>query len=305
MPETIYNLFLMFCDGLCREIRYATHDVDLDDDDALVFLARHIAVDLNNSQPINLSRPFSVDDLEAHARLGLSQQLWDEAFVHLNASEQPLSIVTNVVDGVPQTKFQTQIGDPDIYLRNDLAPGIEMDDWIIRYRTSEGLDIPRLINDDYFIAIKLTFNAKLYVSSMKLLLSAIDSLAYIEYGEYGQNVFIKWMDAYADLSPLAITADELWELRNGLLHMTNLDSRKVQTEKVRRISFHIGLQPYIDCDGTHSFSFYELIQIMARSLPKWLESYNKNPSKLIDFVKRYDRTISDRRQARVIDAEDT
>jgi len=34
--------------------------------------------------------------------------------------------------------------------------------------------LPALINDDYFLAIKLTYNAKHYVSSMKLLLSALD-----------------------------------------------------------------------------------------------------------------------------------
>lgn len=36
-----------------------------------------------------------------------------------------------------------------------------------------GLQLSRLINDDYFEAIKITFNAKLHVSAMKLLLSAI------------------------------------------------------------------------------------------------------------------------------------
>ncbi len=39
--------------------------------------------------------------------------------------------------------------------------------------------------------------------------------------------FSKWLAAYADLTPLGVTAKELWEFRNGLLHMINLSSRAV------------------------------------------------------------------------------
>lgn len=52
--------------------------------------------------------------------------------------------------------------------------------------------------------------------------------------------FIRWLRDYADLAPLEITAEELWELRNGLLHMSNLNSSQVRSSSVRRISFRVG-----------------------------------------------------------------
>jgi hypothetical protein len=178
-----------------------------------------------------------------------------------------------------------------------MTPGFHMDDWIIKYTKDGGLQLSELIHDDYFQAIKITFNAKLHVSAMKLLLSAIDSLAHIEFGDDNGNVFIKWMDAYADLKPLGITAEELWELRNGLLHMTNLDSRAVGRKKVRRISLHSGAKPFYESDGIHYFSFYELLMEIGRSHVRWLETYNHDLRKRVDFVNRYDKTISDSRVA--------
>lgn len=70
-------------------------------------------------------------------------------------------------------------------------------------------------NGCFASSLKLTFNAGLYVSALKLLVSCIDSLAYIEYGDDRNSTpFIKWLDTYADLTPLGITSTELWELRN-------------------------------------------------------------------------------------------
>lgn len=298
MAETVYNLFLIYRDGVCAEVRYVAHDVDLSDQEALDFLLGRVALDLNNSTAFPLTKPFTKEEHDARTRLGHGQFLWEEVYVHLEAGEQPLSVITPVVNGIPQVKFKSQLGDPNIYLREDMTPGVHMDDWILKYTKDGGLQLSELIHDDYFQAIKITFNAKLHVSAMKLLLSAIDSLAYIEFGDNNGNVFVKWMDTYVDLKPLGITAEELWELRNGLLHMTNLDSRAVGKMKVRRISLHSGPKSFYEHDGVHYFSFYELLMEVGRSLVRWLETYNHDPGKRVDFVSRYDKTISDSRVAR-------
>ncbi len=107
------------------------------------------------------------------------------------------------------------------------------------------------------------------------------------------------MDAYADLKPLGITSEELWELRNGLLHMTNLDSRAVNKNKVRRISFHVGANPLLRARWNSLLWFYELLMEVARAHVRWLETYNSNPEKRVEFVSRYDQTISDSRVAPV------
>lgn len=170
-----------------------------------------------------------------------------------------------------------------------------MDDWLLKYRDGDALDLPKLIHDDYFLAIKLTFNAKHFVSSLKLLLSCIDSISYIEFGDQRTPSFIDWLRRYADLTTVGVTPEELWELRNGVLHMTNLSSRQVSRKKVRRVSIRIGREDEIDADGIYYFNFHALIEAVASALQRWLSSYNEEPSKFATFVERYDETISDSR----------
>lgn len=296
MKEVIYNIFLMWEDNVCSAIRYATHEVEMDDEAAIKFLQSRIQADLHASKKFKLDTSFTVDEYNARMRLGQSHWLYDPVFTALSAGEQPLHVATQVVNNIPQVRFSSSIGDPDIYLREDMTDGVSMPDWLIKYTKGTTIDLSELINDDYFLAIKLTFNAKLYVSSMKLLLSAIDSIAYIEYGDK-PAIFEKWLTAYADISHLGITPKELWEMRNGLLHMTNLNSREVNKKRVRQISFSVGTKDFHERDGIHYFSFHGLIQAYAVALVKWLETYNSDTEKRVDFVDRYDKTISDSRLA--------
>jgi len=131
----------------------------------------------------------------------------------------------------------------------------------------------------------MTFNAGLYVSSMKLLLSCIDSISYIEYGN-DRGAFVKWLKNYAKLESLAISAEELWELRNGILHMTNLNSEKVQKNKIRRISFKVSDHKKENdnkAGDIHYFNFHKLIHAFADSLESWLKTYNNDRKNLINL----------------------
>jgi len=110
--------------------------------------------------------------------------------------------------------------------------------------------------------------------------------------------FINWLNTYADLKPLGITADELWELRNGLLHMTNINAAKVRDKKVRRVSFRVGIltEPEQQTEIFY-FEFLALIQAFADAQAKWTETYNIDREKFVTFVERYDETVSDSRLA--------
>ena len=66
----------------------------------------------------------------------------------------------------------------------------------------------------------------------------IDTLGFGEYGPVG-NCFVTWLDEYCDMGQAGVTSPELWELRNSLLHMTNLDSNRVRSGAVE------GLKPVI------------------------------------------------------------
>ena len=135
-------------------------------------------------------------------------------------------------------------------------------------------------------------------------MSCIDSLAYVEYGNIrGKFVFVLWLDRFADLSPLGITSEELWEHRNGLLHMSNLESTKVEKKIVRRISSFVGRNPFgshMASGDVHYFDLHQLILIVGNAIGKWLETYNVEPSKFTTFVERYDKVISDARLGRLV-----
>lgn len=175
-------------------------------------------------------------------------------------------------------------------------------DYIGEYFNEDGFDFTRLLNDDFFQPVRVLFNAKHYVSASKLLVIAIDSISYVEYGDIKENTFIKWLNTYSDIQSLAITAEELWEHRNALLHMSSLNSRKVSSGKVRSLVSYVGeLHPDVELDTerTGYYSLYGLIQVFGQACGKWCLTYDHDRSKIDSFVERYDLIASDARMMHV------
>jgi hypothetical protein len=176
-----------------------------------------------------------------------------------------------------------------------------MEDYLFKYQRGNSFDLPTLFNDDYFKAIKLLWNNKHYVSAMKLLMSAVDTFGYLEYGDK-PGTFRAWLTEYADLSQLGVSADELWELRNSLLHMTNLDSRRVASGKIRRLMFYVGHLPADHPNSNEEAKYlgmWQLIQCVAHAMGAYCNSFNLNPAKFGEFAERYDRVISDVRHLEI------
>ncbi|HUX22962.1 MAG TPA: hypothetical protein VMW69_17130, partial [Spirochaetia bacterium] len=172
-------------------------------------------------------------------------------------------------------------------------------DYLVHYTAENTFRFAELINDDYFKAIKILFNAGLYVSCAKLLMSCIDTLSFVEYGDVPGN-FMTWLDAFIDLTSHGITSEELWEFRNSVLHMTNLESRKVGSGKVSGIVPYVGGPGTMPVDGEghlKPFNLYGLIATVSEGISRWGETYNADRQKLLKFIERYDTTISDNRMA--------
>lgn len=300
IKESVYNLFLIFDREVCSEVGYVVHEQKETDEETLRFLQDRVEEDLPKARKHRLRKPFTMQLLNAKMRLGEAMRLYDDVFVKLRASATPLFVATPVKDGRVFFNYSAPLSALDVHdVSERLGHKGKMVDWLEKYTTDKGIDLPQLINDDYFLAIKLTFNARLYVSAMKLLVCCIDSVAYIEYGNDRKSVpFIKWLNTYADLAPLGITAEELWELRNGLLHMTNTNASKVRDNKVRRISFRVGTlaEPEQQTEIFY-FEFRALIQAFAEAQAKWIGTYNVDREKFVTFVERYDETVSDSRLA--------
>lgn len=170
-------------------------------------------------------------------------------------------------------------------------------DYFGRFFTEEGFDFGGLLNADFFQPVRILFQAQHYVSATKLLVVAIDSVAHIEYGDTPGS-FTKWLATYAHLDKIGITPDELWEQRNSLLHMSNLNSRKVRSGSVRSLVTYVGdIPPNLTLDQTRTgyYDLRALILEFGAACGRWIETYDKDRSKIDSFVERYDLIASDAR----------
>ena len=204
------------------------------------------------------------------------------------AEEGAVYCVTHIVDG------EVRVDDTRDEMSDELVP-----DYLTVYWSECGFDFPQLINDDYFEAIHLLWNNRKYISSMKLLFSAIDTIGFLEYGPNGGNCFTRWLDDYCDLGLLGVTSAELWELRNSLIHMTNLDSRKVHSGKTVRLLpqfTHPDRDIPAFADGMKAFHVARFVTVvLPKGIENWLGSYNGNRGKFAEFVERYDTVVSEAR----------
>ena len=250
----------------------------------LCFLRSRATIDHAIATRMYFNAKFAWNDFRAMTRLNGLNQLLVAAGV---MPEDGIYCITPIVNG--KAKY-TAI--------QDTQSKEGQSDYLYKYMTEGGLDFPKLFHDDFFEPIELLWNKKHYVACLKVLFTVIDSFGYLEFGPVG-NCFGKWLDKFCNLKKCGVTSQELWELRNSLIHMSNLDSRKVERGKVERLSPQI-THPNQDMvphpDGTKAFHFARFLSVtFPLGVEKWVESFSGDIQKLISFVKRYDRIVSETR----------
>ena len=270
MKEKIFNCFL-YTDGTeISQLGVAVHEKDGSEEEKMDFLRSSVHNDCMIANIANIRScsigtsegKFKYSSYVALQRAGRSLEVFEEFFAQYNAPANPLCCITPIVDGEPRIDI-TQ-GDEPFYVSSfEDHPKLgkrKMADYLEAYTTPDGFDMPKLLNDDYFNAIKLLFNSKYYVSCMKLIVSFIDTVSYLEFGDISEG-FVRWLKMYASIKKLGITEQQLWEHRNSVLHMSNLDSRKVLAGKEKRISFCVARSGYVSSPylDTQYFNLNDLI----------------------------------------------
>ncbi len=301
MKEHAYNLFLYVDKSLITALGVAVHELDGTDSEKISALQQRVSHDYKAAKRYKLARRFEWGEYESLMRLGRELEAFEEIFRDCNAPLNPIVAITPIVDGAPKILAITALGPMNLedFRGTPLEEPGAMVDYLKAYVKDGYFDVPQLINDDYFLAIKQLYNARHFVSAAKLLMSFIDTVAFIDAGDV-RDGFSQWLHRYADLSSLDISPKELWEFRNGLLHMTNLRSRAVASGNTAPLIFYVGnpSRPKTsNPSGAKYFSLKGLLDIIAAAVSKWIETYNHNPEKLAAFVERYDLTLSDTRVA--------
>lgn len=171
-----------------------------------------------------------------------------------------------------------------------------------KYWKEGGFDLGELLHDDFLIAIKKLYSERHFTSALKLLVCFVDTLAYLGTGVSSGASFKKWLLDYVDLNTVGITPDELWEHRNALLHMTNIESRKVVRGSVKELVPFIGkVSETVSLDqGTYKvYSQQELHVQISHGVARFVESLNEHRDQFAPFLIRYERTLSDTHYMRV------
>lgn len=298
--EESYNLFVFVERNHVVAVGGVPHTLDGTDVARIAELQSLVSEDLTRV-PRQQIPPITWERYATMQRVGTELELFEDFFLQHRSPTEPLVVITLVVDGIPKHELVAPCGPLDMeqLLKSELGPTAEMIDYLRHYTSESGFDLPQLMNDDYFKAIKLLFNGSCFVSAAKLLMSCIDSIAYVEFGDAQRN-FQNWLATYTDIQSLGISEDELWEFRNSVLHMSNLSSRKVLAGTVDKLILCVGPPHNVPAEPrTKYFSFMGLVNVVADGISRWSATYNTDLQKRITFVERYDMTISDSRLLRV------
>ena len=95
-------------------------------------------------------------------------------------------------------------------------------------------DLGEALYKAFMEAIYVLFQQGYTISGLKLLLSALDTMAFLTTGNGNSGTEFKaWLAKYVDLESVGIDADELWAHRSALLHMTNFHSKSVNKGAVK------------------------------------------------------------------------
>jgi hypothetical protein len=298
--ERIFNILIYFVNGVAYEYGLRLHQSSDHEAKKLELLKASVDADLLIAKRFSLSRDFTINEWRASQRIGIDLSLFEEGFRHYRAPHEPLIGIKMICDGVTMVDLTTNLEPFEGHVINQGQAGL-MQDWLVKYTEGEHIRIDKLIDDDYYDAIKILFNSRHLVSAAKLLMSCIDTLAFVEFGDERGN-FTRWMDAFVQLDNVGITSAELWEFCNSIIHMTNLKSRAVLSGKVSPI------MPYIGCDqlgaavsnmNPRPFNLHSLLIAVASGIAAWSETFNVDREKFSKFVERYDSIISDSRMAMI------
>ena len=283
-PERLINIFAYGNETHVHSMGWKAYERKGNDKDLFSFLHSRASIDHKTAERIKIRESIKWEKFNSMNRLnGTINILISYGLI----SDNDLYCITPIVNGNAIME--------DI---KDALYSASIPDYLKLYMTEDGFDFPNLIDDDYFKAIRILWNEKKYISCLKLVFSAVDTFGFVEYGDSG-NGFTKWLDEFCDLQSIGVTSKELWELRNSLVHMTNLLSRKVIDGSVRQLIpsiASIGAAAIPSTGNSERFHVARfIIVILPKGIENWLVTYNKDREKISQFIDRYDTVISEAR----------
>ena len=284
MNERIVNIFVYIDREVIRTIGYTEYEMEGTYEELTSYLQSRVEIDHAAATRIDLGEEYSPAVFRHAMRLDALQYLIPVMGEIVGDS---VYCVTQILDGA--------LG------RNELIHDPEhnpVPDYLRIYWTRRGFDFGQLMDDDFMDAIKLLWDHQKYISALKLLFIMIDTLGFVAFGPL-RDAFTRWLDEYCELKSLGVSSAELWELRNSLLHMSNLASNRVERGDVTRllpVFTAIQNDIPIEMGSFKNLHSSRLIgDVVPRGVLSWVQSMNGDPEKFMTFVERYDTVVSEAR----------
>lgn len=168
-----------------------------------------------------------------------------------------------------------------------------MPDYYARYVKDGVFDIAAVINDDFVNAIRILWQAKHYNSALKLLLCLIDTMSFVSTGRSSPGSFKQWLSKFVDLPSIGVTADELWEHRNAVLHLSTYESNKVRDGSVRKLVPYAGRRSPPPANEHAFYDMHALLMAVFAGLGKYLNAMEQSDDMRRNFCENYEKTVSD------------
>ena len=282
MKERIVNVFTYGDSEHIHSIGWRAYSIEGTYQELTTFLRSKVDTDFRIATRTTLREGRSRSVFDLAVRLGFLDEILPTVAETIGDS---VYRITHVVNGEPRAD-EVAHAPPD-----DVVP-----DYLRIYSTGAGFDFGQMIDDDFMDAMTILWKNRKYISALKLLVTMIDTLGFAEFGPV-EGCFGRWLDAYCDLDSLGVSSQELWELRNSLLHMTNLDSRRVHRGQTKRLLPVITAQENdipVEMEGFKNLHVSRLFaSVVPRGIANWVRTFHENPGKVLDFIQRYDTVVSD------------
>ena len=185
MSERVFNIFIYGNETHVHSIGCCEYRKEGSYDELTTYLRSRVDCDYGHARVITVDQPIEREVFYSMERLGV---VADKLITDDIMEENDIFCMTHVIDG--------QVRVDEIAETN---PSAGLPDYLETYMTAEGFNFPQLIEDDFFSAIRTLWHERKYISSIKLLVSAIDTWGFIEYGS-SANCFVLWLDKYCDSS---------------------------------------------------------------------------------------------------------
>ena len=118
-------------------------------------------------------------------------------------------------------------------------------------------------------------------------------MSFVSTGRSSPGNFKKWLGKFVELQRIGVTADEVWEHRNAVLHLSTYESNKVRDGSIRKLVPYAGRRPPLPSNEHIFYDLHAFLLAVFAGLGKYLSAMDESEEMRRIFCDNYENTVSD------------